>query len=103
MYRLVARALFSATIFLFSLAIVLPLRAAEVPLPYFDLGVDVTRLPASQAEVDKYLASVSTEARQAILAACVSFMKHPEDAAMPQTVPFCAIALGRPPAAAIAR
>jgi hypothetical protein len=71
-----------------------PSRAPD-PLPHFDLGVDVTKLPAAPAEVDKYLASVSAEARQAILAACVSYLRHPEDAAMPQTVPFCAVALGR--------
>jgi hypothetical protein len=67
------------------------------PLPYFDLGVDITKLPASPGEVDKYLASVSPDAKQAILAACVSYLRHPQDAAMPHTVPFCAVALGRQP------
>ena len=71
--------------------------SAVDPLPYFDLGVDVTKLPAVPAEVDKYLASVSEDAKQAILAACVSYLRHPQDAAMPQTVPFCAVALGRQP------
>jgi hypothetical protein len=69
------------------------------PLPYFDLGVDVTKLPATPADVDRYLNSVSNEARQAILAACVLYLRHPQDAAMPQTVPFCAVALGRQPGA----
>ncbi len=69
------------------------------PLPYFDLGVDITKLPATPAEVDKYLASVSADARQAILAACASYLRHPGDAAMPQTVPFCTVALGRQPGA----
>jgi hypothetical protein len=67
------------------------------PLPYFDLGVDITKLPANPNDVDKYLASVSADAKQAILAACVSYLRHPQDAAMPQTVPFCAVALGRQP------
>jgi hypothetical protein len=73
------------------------------PLPYFDLGVDVTKLPATPNDVDRYLNSVSAEARQAILAACVLYLRHPLDAAMPQTVPFCAVALGRQPGSVTTR
>jgi hypothetical protein len=97
MRHLIIRTAIAAAMLAAPLALAAAPPKAPDPLPYFDLGVDITKLPASPGEVDKYLASVSSDAKQAILAACTSYLRHPSDAAMPQTVPFCSVALGRQP------
>ena len=55
----------------------------------FDLGIDVTQLPQDTAGAKKYFAALAPDTQRVILAACKTYLAHPMDAAMPQTLVFC--------------
>jgi hypothetical protein len=64
-------------------------RANERPI-YFDLGIDVTQLPRNVADARKYLAAQAPETQRALIGACTTYLQHPADAQMPETLVFCA-------------
>jgi hypothetical protein len=66
----------------------LPAFAQEPPV-YFDLGIDVTQLPQNAADAKKYFAALPPETQSVISAACHTYLLHPMDAAMPETLVFC--------------
>jgi hypothetical protein len=82
-----------------SVVLMAPAAAQNVPRPvdlppYFDLGIDVTKLPTNPAEARKYFAGQSPETQQVLLASCRNYLSHPTDAAMPETLVFCAAIIG---------
>jgi hypothetical protein len=62
--------------------------------PYFDLGIDVTKLPTNPVEARRYYASQSPETQQVLLASCRNYLAHPIDAQMPETLLFCSAIVG---------
>lgn len=63
-------------------------RLTERPI-YFDLGIDVTQLPRNVADAKKYLAAQVPETQRALIGACTTYLEHPADAQMPETLVFC--------------
>ena len=63
-----------------------PVLAPEV---YFDLGIDVTRLPRDPVAARRYFASLLPETQQILMASCRNYLAHPLDANMPETLVFC--------------
>jgi hypothetical protein len=59
------------------------------PDVYFDLGIDATTLPQDLAGAKAYLAKQPADTQRILKAACDTYVKHPNDAEMPQTVKFC--------------
>jgi hypothetical protein len=66
-----------------------PGAATTGPEVYFDLGIDVNKLPTNPVEARKYFAGLMPETQQVLLASCRNYLSHPTDAAMPQTLVFC--------------
>ena len=61
----------------------------ENPDVYFDLGIDATLLPQDAAGAKAFLAKQPADTQRVLRAACDTYVKHPADAEMPQTVKFC--------------
>jgi hypothetical protein len=72
----------------FAVGTALPAFAQNAPV-FFDLGIDVTQLPQDTAGATKYFAAQPPETQRVLLAACHTYITHPTDAAMPQTLVFC--------------
>ena len=70
-------------------------QAKDEPITQFDLGVDVTLLPQDAEGARAFLAQQSPEAQHGLRAACDTYVKHPRDAEMPQTVKFCQFLVGQ--------
>ena len=66
-----------------------PVTPGAVPPVSFDLGIDVTQLPQDLAGAKKYFAAQNADTQRVLLASCTNYIKHPADAAMPQTLVFC--------------
>src|SRR4051812_16283952 len=62
---------------------------------YFDLGIDATLLPQDAAGAKAFLAKQSVETQHALRGACDTYVKHPADAEMPQTIKFCQFILAK--------
>jgi len=91
-----------------SLAITAPLASAATRTPVpdaastttFDLGVDVSDVAPTPADVHAYLAGLEPETQAAILGACGTFVANPTDAKSADTLAFCQVAVGGAPASA---
>ena len=66
-----------------------PGTPAIQPEVYFDLGIDVTRLPRDPVEARRYYGTLLPETQQVLMAACRNYIAHPLDANMPETLVFC--------------
>jgi hypothetical protein len=64
------------------------------PDTVFDLGIDITGVPHSLADVKGYLATLAPVTRDAVVHACATFMAYPSSAQEPETLAFCSIAVG---------
>jgi|SRR6185295_892607 len=62
---------------------------------YFDLGIDATLLPQDAAGAKAFLAKQDPDTQRVLRAACDTFIKHPADAEMPQTIKFCQFILAK--------
>jgi hypothetical protein len=91
-----------------ALAMTAPLATAATRTPVpdaastttFDLGVDVSDVAPTRADVHAYLAGLEPETQAAILGACGTFVANPTDAKSADTLAFCQVAVGAAPAGA---
>ncbi len=60
----------------------------------FDLGINVSSVPATPAATKAFVQAMSPEERQGIIGGCQNYVKHPEAAQSPETLPFCQALVG---------
>jgi hypothetical protein len=70
-------------------------QAKEESETQFDLGIDVTQLPQDAVRAKAYFATLPADTQHVLKAACDTFVKHPADAEMPQTIKFCEFIIGQ--------
>jgi hypothetical protein len=60
----------------------------------FDLGIDVSPIPATLGAVRAYLGSLAPVTRDVILSTCEHYMETPQSVRSRATLNFCSIAVG---------
>jgi hypothetical protein len=70
-------------------------QAKEESETQFDLGIDVSVLPQDAVRAKAYFATLPEATQHVLKAACDTYVKHPADAEMPQTIKFCQFILAQ--------
>jgi hypothetical protein len=60
----------------------------------FDLGVDVSAVPATPAGVRSFLATLPADGASAVVAGCEHLMLNPESARSQDALTFCSVLVG---------
>jgi hypothetical protein len=61
----------------------------------FDLGVDVSNVPLTRADVGQFLATLSPDGQRIMLKTCQNYLGDPRQVTSVRTIEFCRVVLAR--------